>query len=108
MTLITATISTMLGKEVALILEVQQRPVVMVAAEIDASSTSAVATVRTAVRLVLYVAQVHGALCHPYQSGIVSLRSLRNWIQPFLYYNVIQVSQVQKLKELKELAPLTS
>ena len=31
MTLITATISTMLGKEVALILEVQQRPVVMVA-----------------------------------------------------------------------------
>ncbi|CUQ57299.1 Uncharacterised protein [Segatella copri] len=62
MTLITATISTMLGKEVALILEVQQRPVVMVAAEIDASSTSAVATVRTAVRLVLYVAQVHGAL----------------------------------------------
>ena len=62
MTLITATISTMLGEEVALILEVQQRPVVMVAAEIDASSTSAVATVRTAVKLVLYVAQVHGAL----------------------------------------------
>ena len=60
MTLITATISTMLGKEVALILEVQQRPVVMVAAEIDASSTSAVATVRSAVGHVLGTAHVCG------------------------------------------------
>jgi UDP-N-acetylmuramyl pentapeptide phosphotransferase/UDP-N-acetylglucosamine-1-phosphate transferase len=36
-------------------------PVVLVAAKIDASSTSAIATVRSTIRLVLHVAQVHGA-----------------------------------------------
>ena len=61
MTLVTSSIATMLGEEVALILQMQQGPVVVVAAKIDASSTSAIATVRTAIRLVLHVAQVHGA-----------------------------------------------
>ena len=61
MTFITSTITTMLSKEVTLIFEVQQRPVVVVAAKIDASSTSAIATVRSTIRLVLHVAQVHGA-----------------------------------------------
>ena len=61
MALVASAITTMLGKEVALILEVQQSPVVVVAAQIDASSTSAIAAVRTTIRLVLYVAQVHGA-----------------------------------------------
>ena len=51
----------MLGEEVALILQMQQGPVVVVAAKIDASSTSAIATVRSTIRLVLHVAQVHGA-----------------------------------------------
>ena len=44
-----------------LIFEVQQRPVVVVAAKINASSTSAITTIRTTIRLVLHVAQVHGA-----------------------------------------------
>ena len=51
--------AAMLGKNVPLITQVQQRPIVMVAAQIDVSATSAVASVRPAVGLVLGAMQVN-------------------------------------------------
>ena len=61
MTLVLAAITAMLGKDVALILQVQQCPVVMVAAQDDAAALAAVTAVGTAVRVVLHMAQVHRA-----------------------------------------------
>ena len=61
MTLVAATIASMFGKYVTLELEVEQRPIVVIATEVDASSASSIATVGTTVRVVLHVAQVHGA-----------------------------------------------
>ena len=61
MALVLATVATMLGKDVSLVLQVEQRPVVMVAAQDDAATLAAVAAVRPAIRIVLHVAQVHGA-----------------------------------------------
>jgi hypothetical protein len=42
-------------------LQMEQCPVVMVTTQIHVTATSAVTTVRTAVRVVLDVAQMHGA-----------------------------------------------
>ena len=57
--LVASAVAAVFGKHVALELEVKQRPVVVVAAQIDAATVSAVASVGSAVRVVLYMAQVH-------------------------------------------------
>lgn len=46
----------MFGKYVTLELEMEQRPIVVIATEVDASSASSIATVRTTIRVVLHVA----------------------------------------------------
>ena len=61
MTLVATTVATMFGAYVALILQVEQRPVVVVATQIDVATASAVATVGSAVGIILHVAQVHRA-----------------------------------------------
>ena len=52
-------IATMLGKDMALILKVQECPEVMVATQDNASTLTSVATIGTAIRVVLHMAQVH-------------------------------------------------
>ena len=47
------------GKDPALVAQVQQSPVVMIATQDDAAAFTTVATVRTAVRVILHVAQMH-------------------------------------------------
>ena len=59
MALVASAVAAVFGKHVALELEMKQRPVVVVAAQIDAATVSAVASVGSAVRVVLYMAQVH-------------------------------------------------
>ena len=44
---------------VTFILQMEQRPVVMVTAQIDAATITTVATVRSAIRIVLHMTQVH-------------------------------------------------
>ena len=61
MTLVAPTVSTMFCENVALILQVQQRPVVMVAAQDDAATLAAVTTVRTSVGVILHMAEMHGS-----------------------------------------------
>ena len=61
MTLVAATIASMFGKYVTLEREVEQRPIVVIATEVDASSASSIATVWATIRVVLHVAQVHTA-----------------------------------------------
>jgi hypothetical protein len=56
MTFIASAVSAVLCEEVALVFQMQQSPVVMVATQYDASSVSSVTTVRSAVRVVFYMA----------------------------------------------------
>ncbi len=58
---VAAAVATVLGEDVALVFQVQQSPVVMVAAQDDAAAFSAVAAVGSAVGLVFDMSQVHGA-----------------------------------------------
>ena len=58
---VAAAIASMFGKHMALVFQVQQSPVVVVAAQDDAAALAAVATVGTAVGLVFDMSQVHGA-----------------------------------------------
>jgi hypothetical protein len=51
----------MFCENVPLILQVQQRPVVMVAAQDDAATLAAVTTVRTSVGVILNMAEMHGS-----------------------------------------------
>ena len=57
--LVSSTVSAMLGEHVALVFQVQQGPVVVVSAQVDVASASAVATVGTAIRVVLHAPKVH-------------------------------------------------
>ena len=59
MTLVTTAITTMLRKDMALIAQVKQRPVVMVTAQDDASPLATVATVRTSVWIILHMTEMH-------------------------------------------------
>ena len=59
MTLVATTIPTVLRKDVALILQVKQGPVVVVTTQVDAASLAAVTPIGSAVGVVLHVAQVH-------------------------------------------------
>ena len=59
MTLVLTAIATMLCKDMALILQVQQGPVVMVATQDDAATLATVTTVRTAIGVILDMAKVH-------------------------------------------------
>ena len=52
-------LAAMLGEHVALVFQVQQCPVIVVAAKVHAATLSAVAAVRPAVWLVFRAAQVH-------------------------------------------------
>jgi hypothetical protein len=52
----------MFGKDVTLVLQVQQRPIVVVATQDDAAAFTTVTPVGAAVRVILHMAQVHGAL----------------------------------------------
>ena len=58
-TLVATAVASVLGENVALELKVEQRPVIVVAAQVDAAAVSAVASVRPSVGIVLHVAQVH-------------------------------------------------
>ena len=51
----------MLGEDVTLKLKVQQGPIVVVAAQDDASAIAAVATVGTTVGVIFYMTQVHAS-----------------------------------------------
>ena len=57
---VAAAIASMFGKHMALVFQVQQCPVVVVASQVDASAFAAVTTVGTSIRVVFHVAQVHG------------------------------------------------
>ena len=59
MTLVAPTITTMLGKDMAFVLQMEQCPIVMVATQDDAAALASVATVRSPVGIVFHVAQVH-------------------------------------------------
>ena len=61
-TLVPTAVAPVLRKDVALVLQVQQRPVVMVPAQVDVSTPAAVAPVGAAVRVILHVLQVHRPL----------------------------------------------
>ena len=61
MTLVLSAVAAMLSKDMAFVLQMQQRPVVMVATQDDATALAAIAAVRSPVRVVLHVTQVHGA-----------------------------------------------
>ena len=61
MTLILATITTMLCKDMPLIFQVQEGPVVVIAAQDDAATLTAITAIRTSVGIILHMAQVHGA-----------------------------------------------
>ena len=60
-TLVATTVSTMLCKDVAFVFQVQQRPVVVVATKDDAATLAAIATIGTAIGVVLHMTQVHAA-----------------------------------------------
>ena len=55
------TIASMSGKDVALVAQVQQRPVIVVAAQINVAAATSVASIGTAVGLVFGSVKVHGA-----------------------------------------------
>jgi hypothetical protein len=59
MTLVLATIASMLSKDVSLIAQMEQRPVVVVASQNDRTTLATVATIRTTVGVILDVLQVH-------------------------------------------------
>ena len=59
MTLILAAVAAMLRKDMTLVLQVQQCPVVMVAAQDDAAALAAVTAVGTTIGVVLHMAEVH-------------------------------------------------
>ena len=60
MTLVAPTIASMLCTHMTLIFQVEQGPVVMVAAQDDTAAIATVAAIRTTVGLVLHVTKVHG------------------------------------------------
>ena len=62
MTLVASAVAAMLRKDMTLVFQVEQRPVVVVATQDDATTLTAVATVGTAVRIVFHMLQVHAAL----------------------------------------------
>jgi hypothetical protein len=59
MTLVLTTIASMLSKDMALIAQMEQRPVVMVASQNDRTTLATIATIRTTVGVILDVLQVH-------------------------------------------------
>ena len=62
MTLVLTTIATMLCEDMALVFQMEQGPVVVIATQIDAAPLAAIASVRTAIGVVLHMFQVHRAL----------------------------------------------
>ena len=61
MTLVFATVATVLGEDMSLVLQVQQSPIVMVATQENAATLTTVTTIRTAVGIVFHMFQVHRA-----------------------------------------------
>jgi hypothetical protein len=61
MTLVSASVASMLSKDVTLIAQMEQRPVVMVASQNDRTTLATVATIRSAIGVILDVLQVHTA-----------------------------------------------
>jgi hypothetical protein len=61
MTLVFASVASMLSKDVTLIAQMEQRPVVMVASQNDRTTFATIATVRTTIGVILDVLQVHTA-----------------------------------------------
>jgi hypothetical protein len=61
MTFILTAIASVLGKDMTFILQVQQRPEVMISSQNDAAALATVATVRAAVGVIFHVAQMHTA-----------------------------------------------
>ncbi len=61
MTFVAPSVASMFGKDMSLIFQVEQCPVIVVATQIDAASTPSVTSVGATIGLILHVAQVHGA-----------------------------------------------
>ena len=61
MTLVATAIAAMLGKHMTLVFQVEQCPVVVVAAKIDASALTSVATIWTSVGIILHMPKVHAS-----------------------------------------------
>ena len=59
MTLVTAAVATMLRKDMPLEFQMQQRPVVMVTPQDDTATLAAITTVRTTVRVILHMTEMH-------------------------------------------------
>ena len=62
MTLVAAAVTAVLCKDVAFIFQVKECPVVMITAQVDTATLAAVATVGSAVGVVLHVLEVHRPL----------------------------------------------
>ena len=61
MTLVAAAVAPMLSKHMALIFQMEQGPVVVVATQVDTAAMTTVAPVGASVGVVLHMAQVHRA-----------------------------------------------
>jgi hypothetical protein len=61
MTLVLATVTTMFSEDMPLILQVQERPVVMITTQDNITAPSTVTTVRTGIVVVFYMLEVHAA-----------------------------------------------
>ena len=62
MTLVASAVASMFSKHVALIFQVQQGPIVMIATKDNASAATAVTTIRTSIRIVFHMPKVHRTL----------------------------------------------
>jgi hypothetical protein len=78
----------MLSVNMTLIFQVKQRPIIVVASKIHASSTSAITTIRTAIGLIFHVAKVHGSSATLTRAAIY-----------FYVVDEIRVSHIKKLKD---------
>ena len=61
MTLVLAAVTTVLCEDMALVPQVKQRPIIMVATQDDAAALATVTAVRTSIGVVLDMLEVHGA-----------------------------------------------
>ena len=61
MTLVAPAVPSMLGIDVTLVLQVEQRPIIVVTAKDNTSALTAVTSVRATIGIVLDMTKVHGA-----------------------------------------------
>ena len=60
MTLITTAITSMLSIDMTLKLQMQQRPIIVVTTQVNTSTLTTIATIWSAIRVILHMTKVHG------------------------------------------------